>query len=150
MTDKEYMELALVEAKKAEKKSEIPIGSVIVYQDTIIAATHNLCESKQDATAHAEILAIQKASKVLHNWRLTGCTLYVTIEPCPMCAGAIRNARISRIVYGSTNPQYGALHSISEREFGEAVKHISITHGVLESECQYMLDAFFEERRTTL
>ena len=100
MTDREYMELALFEAEKAEREGEIPIGAVLVFRDTVLAAAHNRRETDYDPTAHAEILALRRGAERLGRWRLTECTLYVTIEPCAMCAGAVMNARISRLVYG--------------------------------------------------
>lgn len=101
MTDREYMELALFEAEKAEREGEIPIGAVLVFRDTVLAAAHNRRETDYDPTAHAEILALRRGAERLGRWRLTECTLYVTIEPCAMCAGAVMNARISRLVYGA-------------------------------------------------
>ena len=102
MNHYDYMSLAMQEAKKALTSREIPIGAIIVLHDSVIAAAHNQCENRSDPTAHAEILAIKKASAILGNWRLTGCSLYVTIEPCAMCAGAIYWANIGRVVYGMT------------------------------------------------
>lgn len=111
MTDTEYMMLALEEARKAKAEGEIPIGALVVYRDLIIAAAHNEKEGTHDPTAHAEITALRKAARFLGTWRLTGASLYVTIEPCPMCAGALLNARVTRLIYGSPNPQYGAVDS---------------------------------------
>ena len=101
MTDTEYMMLALEEARKAEAEGEIPIGALVVYRDLIIAAAHNEKEGTHDPTAHAEITVLRNAARFLGTWRLTGASLYVTIEPCPMCAGALLNARVTRLIYGS-------------------------------------------------
>lgn len=101
MTDTEYMKLAIEEAKKAEAEGEIPIGALVVYKDLIIATAHNEKEHTNDPTAHAEITALRKAARFLGTWRLTGASLYVTIEPCPMCAGALLNARVTRLIYGA-------------------------------------------------
>ncbi len=143
MNDHEYMALAIKEAEKSLNLGEVPVGAVIVYEDTVIAAGHNLCESTKDPTDHAEIIVIKKASKVLKNWRLTGCTLYVTIEPCPMCAGAIINARIPRVVYGSPNLQNGGIDSkfhIAESTLNHTV---SITRNIQSDECKKLMDLFF-------
>ena len=113
MFDKEYyMNKALIEAKKALKKDEVPIGAIIVKDGEIIAKAYNLKESKHDTTKHAELIAIQKASKKLEAWRLNGCEMYTTLEPCPMCAGAIINARIKKIYIGATDEKTGAAGSI--------------------------------------
>jgi len=111
MTDEEYMREALVEARKAYDMGEIPIGAVLVHEGKIISRHHNRREIDHDATAHAEVLVIREANAMLERWRLTGCTLYVTIEPCPMCAGAIINSRIDRVVYGSSDYKGGAVES---------------------------------------
>ena len=124
MNHYDYMSLAMQEAKKALISREIPIGAIIVLHDSVIAAAHNQCENRSDPTAHAEILAIKKASAILGNWRLTGCSLYVTIEPCPMCAGAAVNAHLSSIIYGAPNPRYGGIDSkfrIVQNPFNHAV-----------------------------
>jgi tRNA(adenine34) deaminase len=102
-----YLKLALKEAQKSFSKEEIPVGAIIVKDNKVIARAHNLKEQKKDPTSHAEILAIQKAAKKLKDWRLTGCTMYITLEPCAMCAGAIINARLDKIVYGSKDPKEG-------------------------------------------
>lgn len=112
MSNEKYMAAAIEEAQKAFSIGEIPIGAVIVYNDEIIARAHNRRELDFDATAHAEILAIKEACSRLNRWRLTGCSLYVTIEPCPMCAGAIVNSRLDRIVYGSPDYKGGGVESL--------------------------------------
>lgn len=148
MNDIFYMQTALQEAKKALQENEIPIGAVMVYKDVIIALGHNQKESTNDPTAHAEIAVIKKAAKFLKRWRLTGCTLYVTMEPCPMCAGAILNARIDRVVFGSFNKQYGAVISNHRLlELGDLNHKTSVTYGVLNTECTDLLDEFFCNRR---
>lgn len=111
--DEFYMGKALAEAKTAYAVGEIPIGAVIVYEKKVVARAYNLRESLPCATAHAELLAIEKACRALNRWRLTGCTLYVTVEPCPMCAGAIVNSRLDRVVYGCDDPKAGAVRSSS-------------------------------------
>ncbi|NLY44002.1 MAG: nucleoside deaminase [Clostridiaceae bacterium] len=147
-TDKDYMLYALAEAKKAYKKDEVPIGAVIVKDDRIIARAHNLREKKHDATAHAEILAIQKACKKLGSWRLTDCDLYVTLEPCPMCAGAIIQARIRRLVIGATDPKAGAGGSVVNLFNVDKFNHkVEVIYDVLQEECSMILKQFFKELR---
>lgn len=148
MTDNEFMELALREARMADAEGEIPIGAVIVYKGLVIATAHNQCEKLSDPTAHAEVLAIRKACKWLINWRLTGCTLYVTIEPCPMCAGAIMNARPDALVYGASDSLYGAVDSRWHLCEGVNLNHsISVSHGVKACECRKLMDDFFRKNR---
>lgn len=148
MNDKFYMQIALQEANKALQENEIPIGAVIVYKNVIIALGHNQKESSNDPTAHAEMAVIKKASKFLNKWRLTGCTLYVTMEPCPMCAGAILNSRIDRVVFGALNEQYGAVISNHHLlETGDLNHKSSVTYGILEDQCTKILDQFFDNRR---
>lgn len=150
MNDSDFMSFALAEAEKAFNEGEIPIGAIITFHDSVIASCHNLCERDKDPTAHAEILAIQNASKVLGNWRLTGCTLYVTIEPCPMCAGAVMNARMDRIVYGAPDFQSGGIDSnfyITRKILNHTV---SVTKGVQKDACQKLLSDFFAKKRLCL
>lgn len=149
MKDKEYMELALAEAQKAYDMGEIPIGAVIIDEDgSVVAAGHNLRECSNDATAHAEMEAIRSACKKLERWRLSGCTLYVTIEPCPMCAGALVNSRIDRLVYGSNDSKAGAVESIFNVVNNPALNHqMQVTAGVLDEECSGMMKRFFKMRR---
>lgn len=148
MNDAEYMKLALHEAEKALNEGEIPIGAVITYKGLVIAAAHNTKEQRIDPTCHAEVEAIRMASRFLSRWRLTGTTLYVTIEPCPMCAGAILSARISRVVYGSPNLQYGAFNSVFHLNEGLALNcKAEISSGVLSSECMEIMERFFRQRR---
>ena len=148
MNHYDYMSLAMQEAKKALISREIPIGAIIVLHDSVIAAAHNQCENRSDPTAHAEILAIKKASAILGNWRLTGCSLYVTIEPCPMCAGAIVMSRISRVVYGSTDTKAGACESLFNITGCPALNHQpEMRSGVLAEECSEIIKCFFRARR---
>ena len=143
-----FMESALKEAKKSLKKGEVPVGAVIVYRNKIIAKGHNLREKKQNALLHAEIVAINKACKRLKSWRLVDCTLYVTLEPCPMCAGAIINSRISGVVFGTRDPKAGASGSVIDL-FSHPFNHKpSVASGVLENECSAILTNFFKKLRT--
>ena len=143
------MRLALDEAMKAYKLGEVPIGAVIVDQDgDLISAGHNLRETKNDATAHAEMIAIQIACQKLNRWRLKDLTLYVTLEPCPMCAGALVASRISRLVYGVYDSKAGACESIFNITNNPNLTHrIEVRAGVLEFECNQILQKFFEDRR---
>ncbi len=146
--DVRFMRLALREAEKAFEEKEIPIGCVIVKDGVVIGKGHNQIEMLKDATAHAEILTIGTASGALNNWRLDGCTLYVTLEPCPMCAGAILNSRISRVVYGSPDSRFGGcgttIDVISNNALNRAVP---VTGGVLAEECLGLLKYFFQRMR---
>ncbi len=151
MTDQEdirWMEAALREAERAYDMGEVPIGCVIVKDGRCIARGYNQVETLKDATAHAEIIAIGAASAALENWRLSGATLYVTLEPCPMCAGAILNSRISRIVYGSPDTRFGGCGTtvdvITDNAIGQKVQ---VTGGVKAEECLGILKAFFMEMR---
>lgn len=143
-----YMNLALKEARKAYDKDEVPIGAVIVKDDKIIARAHNLKEKNKQACAHAEILAIQKACKKLDAWRLEDCDMYVTLEPCPMCAGAIINSRIKNLYIGAMDPKSGAVGSklnlLKDYKFNHTV---NVFNGVLENECSTILKDFFKELR---
>lgn len=147
--DTEGMREALKEAKKAFKLGEIPIGAIICNkQGKIISRAHNLRETTFDATAHAEILAIKKACQKLKNWRLCDLTLYVTIEPCPMCAGALFTSRIKRLVYGATDWRAGGCESVFNIVSNPYLPHqIEVRSGVLEDECSYLVKQFFQQRR---
>ena len=148
MTDYDYMRLALDEAAIAYKDGEIPIGAVLVYKGTVIARAHNLRETNTDATAHAELIVIQEACQKLARWRLTGCSLYVTIEPCPMCAGAIVNSRISRVVYGAPDYKGGGVESLFNILTHPGLNHEpEILSGLMEDECRQIMKDFFKERR---
>ncbi|SHK59197.1 tRNA adenosine(34) deaminase TadA [Paramaledivibacter caminithermalis] len=143
-----FMEEALKEAKKAFDIKEIPIGAVIVRHNEIIARGHNLRESTKDPTAHAEIIAIRRASEALGGWRLTNCDLYVTIEPCPMCAGAIVMARISRLFIGSMDPKGGAAGSLYNIVDDSRLNHrTEIIYNVLSDKCSGIMKEFFKKLR---
>lgn len=142
------MNIALEEAEKAFDKGEIPVGSLIVSDGQIIAKAHNLKETLHLATAHAEILAIEAASKQLSNWRLADTTLYVTLEPCPMCAGAIVHSRIKRVVFGALDNREGAVVS-SKHIFENNHNHkLFVTSGVLEEKCNEIINKFLIKKRT--
>ena len=146
--DEKYMRQAIVQAKKAYAKEETPIGCVIVYEDKITARGYNKRNEKKNTLAHAEILAINKASRVLGDWRLEECTLYVTLEPCPMCAGAIVQARIPRVVVGSRNPKAGCAGSVMNILQTPGFNHqVEVTSGVLGEECSQLMSGFFQELR---
>ena len=146
--DEFYMGKALEEAKTAFAVGEIPIGAVIIYQKKSIARAYNLRESLPCATAHAELLTIEKACRVLGRWRLSGCTLYVTCEPCPMCAGAIVNSRLDRVVYGCADPKAGAVRSLFQLADSPLLNHrAAVTAGVRADECAALLKEFFRRKR---
>ena len=149
MTDEDYMREALREAQAAYDIGEVPIGAVLVDEaGQIVARGHNLRETAHDATAHAEMIAIRAACEALGRWRLTGLTLYVTIEPCPMCAGAIVMSRVDRVVYGSTDAKAGACESLFNIPGHPALNHAPVmTAGVLQDECAAIMKRFFRERR---
>ena len=146
--DERYMKQAMTQARKAEKLDEVPIGCVIVYQDKVIARGYNRRNTDKNTLSHAELNAIKKASRVLGDWRLEECTMYVTLEPCQMCAGAIVQARIDEVVMACMNPKAGCggsiLNILEMPEFNHQVK---VTRGVLETECSEMLKQFFKELR---
>lgn len=143
-----YMKAALREAKKAYKINEVPIGCVIVQQDKIIARGYNRRNIEHNATAHAEITAIKKAGKKTGDWRLEDCTMYITLEPCQMCAGAIVQARIKEVVIGAMNPKAGCAGSILNLLKMQQFNHqVQVTTGVLGDECAGMLTQFFSELR---
>ena len=146
--DREMMQRALDLASEAAAMGEVPVGALIVRDGKIISQAFNLRETLHDPTAHAERLAITLAGQVLGSWRLEGCTLYVTLEPCPMCAGAIVQGRIPRVVYGAADPKAGACASIFQIVSDPRLNHRSeITAGVLERECGEILSLFFQDRR---
>ena len=147
-SDESFMKQAVKQAKKAYDKLETPIGCVIVHEDKIIARGYNKRNMKKNTLAHAEILAINKASKVLGDWRLEDCTMYVTLEPCPMCAGAIVQARIPRVVIGSMNPKAGCAGSVLNLLQQDGLNNqVEITKGVLAEECSGLMTSFFRELR---
>lgn len=146
--DVKYMREAIRQARKAYAKNEAPIGCVIEYGGRIIARGYNKRNEKKNTLAHAEISAIHKASRVVGDWRLEDCTMYVTLEPCPMCAGAIVQARISKVVIGSMNPKAGCAGSVVNLLQMEGFNHkVEIQSGVLEEECSRMMSEFFRELR---
>ena len=149
MTEQEkYMKEAIRQARKAYTLGEVPIGCVIVYEGKIIGRGYNRRNTDKNTLAHAEITAINKASKKMGDWRLEGCTLYVTLEPCQMCSGAIVQARIDEVVMGSMNPKAGCVGSILNiLEMPEFNHQVKVTRGVLEKECSRMLTDFFKELR---
>lgn len=148
MDDSGYMGLALAEAHKAYALGEIPIGAVLVVGDEVIASAHNMREIWNDATAHAEMIAVRQACQKLGRWRLTGATIYVTIEPCPMCAGALVMGRVDRLVYGSSDYKAGAVESIFNIAQNAALNHqMAVTAGVRKEECAALMRDFFRERR---
>ncbi len=149
MRDEEkFMKEAIRQAKKAYVLREVPIGCVIVYEGKIIARGYNRRNTDKNTTSHAEINAIRKASKKLGDWRLEGCTLYVTLEPCQMCAGAIVQARIDKVVIGSMNPKAGCAGSVLNLLEMDGFNHkVEVERGVLEEECSTMLSGFFKELR---
>ena len=149
--DEKYMKKAFEQAKKAAKLGEVPIGCVIVYEDKIIGRGYNRRKTDKNTLSHAELIAIRKASKVMGDWRLEGCTMYVTLEPCQMCAGAIVQARMDRVVIATMSPKSGCAGSIlnllNVPEFNHQVE---ITKGVLEEQCSKYLSDFFIELRKRL
>lgn len=145
MKDKEGMRLALIQAQKAFEKKEVPIGAVIAKGKDILAKAHNIKETSHSPTAHAEILAIQTASQKLLNWRLEDCTLYVTLEPCLMCAGAILQSRISKVIIGALDPKAGAVISLYQTLNDPRLNHRpKVVTNVLEQECSQILKDFFQ------
>ena len=142
--DERYMLEALKEAKKAYKKNEVPIGAIIVKDNKIIARSYNRKEKTQIAIQHAEILVIEKACKKLKNWRLLGCSLYVTVEPCMMCCGAIIQSRIKKIVYGTKNSNFGSVESVANLL---NKNDIEIKSGILKEKCEAIITEFFNKKR---
>jgi tRNA(adenine34) deaminase len=148
--DERFLEAALAEARAAEDEGEVPIGAVVVHRGRVIGRGRNRVEATQDPTAHAEIIAIGAASQTLKSWRLDDATLYVTLEPCHMCAGAIVLARISRLVYGARDPKAGACGSLAMVPQDLRLNHrVEVVPGVLADECGSLLSEFFRKRRPT-
>ena len=142
------MDAALEQAAAAARLGEVPVGAVVVLDDTIVARAHNLRESSRDPTAHAEVLAIREAAQFLGRWRLTGCTLVVTLEPCAMCAGAIVNARLDRVVFGATDPKAGAVGSLMNVVADPRLNHqAEVVGGVSATRAASLLSDFFALRR---
>ena len=146
--DEKYMKAAISQAKKAKALMEVPIGCIIVLDDKIIARGYNRRNTDHDTLSHAELIAIKKASKKLGDWRLEGCTMYVTLEPCQMCAGALVQSRIDKVVIGAMNPKAGCAGSVLDLLNVEGFNHkVLMENGVLEDECSMMLSDFFKELR---
>ncbi len=146
--DEQYMRLAIEQAKIAAENGDVPIGCIIVHNGLIIGRAYNQREQLQDPTAHAEIIALTQAAAALESWRLTGCTMYVTLEPCPMCAGALVLARIERLAYGCDDPKTGAVKSLYNIVQDKRLNHrIEVTSGVLTEDCSRLLQDFFKRRR---
>jgi tRNA(adenine34) deaminase len=145
---RDFMKLALQQAQAAALEDEVPVGAVIVYQQRVIAAAHNQRETLHDPTAHAEMIAITQAAESLKSWRLEGCTLYVTLEPCPMCAGAVVQARVPLVVYGASDPKAGAVESLYHLLDDKRLNHRAESYGgVLSEACGQILSDFFVKQR---
>ncbi|QRN85081.1 nucleoside deaminase [Clostridia bacterium] len=148
MKHMDYMKIALHEAQIALHENEVPVGAVVVKQGVVLAKAHNRKEAWQDPTAHAELLAIREACRVLGNWRMDGCSLYVTLEPCAMCASAILQARVSTLVYGARDNDRGAIESRGRALFDNVYNHqIEVLSGFAEEESQKILETFFANIR---
>ena len=148
LKDDFWMQEALVEARKALAKDEVPVGAVLILNNKIIARDHNRREERNDATAHAEVLVLRQAGETLGGWRLSGSTLYVTLEPCAMCAGALVLARVERLVFGATDPKGGACCTLYNLTQDERLNHsLDVTSGVLAEECSQLLKEFFRKKR---
>ena len=146
--DERWMKVALEEAQLAADKGEVPVGAVVIHEGALIAKSHNLRELNKDPLAHAELLAIADAARLLGRWRLIECTLYVTLEPCPMCAGAIVNSRLDRIVYGASDPRAGACGTIFNIVEDERLNHRpEVVRGILQEPCSQILSKFFKDLR---
>lgn len=147
-SDLPYMEAALREAERAAARGEVPVGAVVVHAGSIVAAAHNLRETAQDFSAHAELIAMRRAAERLGSWRLVGCTVYVTLEPCPMCAGAMVLSRLDRCVFGAHDPKGGFLGTLGDLSAHPGLNHrFDVSGGVLESECAEVLKRFFRGLR---
>jgi len=147
-TDNDFMALALQLARQAEAAGEVPVGAVVVHDGQVIGRGSNAPISETDPTAHAEVEALREAAKVMGNYRLPEATLYVTLEPCPMCAGAMVHARVNRLVYGCADSRSGAAGSVYDIACSDKLNHkLEISGGVLETECRQMLQGFFRARR---
>ena len=144
-----FMRAALLEAEKAFQKNEVPVGAVITFENKIIARGHNQMENLKDATAHAEMIALTSAANHLQNWRLTNCEMYVTVEPCLMCAGAILLSRLKSIYFGVFDPKFGACGSVYNVVQEKKYNHvISVQSGILAEECELLLKNFFHNKRS--
>ena len=148
LADETFMHEALRQAKQAASEGEVPVGAILVYENTIVASGRNARERQRDPTAHAELIVIRKAAEQLQSWRLTGTTLYATLEPCLMCAGAMLQARIPRVVFSTWDPKAGACGSLYALHEDNRLNHrIAVTHGVLENESRNLLQRFFQRLR---
>ena len=148
MDDFEYMRLALVEARTAAEKGEVPVGCIVVLGDRVLARAGNRTITDCDPSAHAEIVALRAAAKTLGNYRLNGAAVYVTVEPCAMCAGAMIQARIARLIYGCDDPKGGAVHTCFEIFSHPTLNHrVEVLQGVLAEECAHIMQTFFAARR---
>jgi len=146
--DKLFMQEALRLAEEAYRREEVPVGAVLVCEGRILVGNHNRREEMEDATAHAEILVLREAGRLLGSWRLPETTLYVTLEPCPMCAGALIQARVSRLVFGTRDPKAGAVVSLYDLLRDHRLNHrLEFTEGVLQKQCSEILKRFFQQRR---
>ena len=146
--DERYMRMAIDAAQVAEENGDVPIGAVIVYQSQVIGRAYNQREQLKDPTAHAEIIALTQAASFIGSWRLHGCTIYVTLEPCPMCAGALVLGRLDRLVYGCPDPKTGACGSLYDIVRDQRLNHrLEVTPSVLADDCAALLQAFFQKRR---
>jgi len=146
--DEQFMRVAIESAKIAEENGDVPIGAVIIHENQVIAKAYNQREQLQDPTAHAEIIALTQAAAAMASWHLYGCTMYVTLEPCPMCAGALVLARLDRLVYGCDDPKTGACGSLYNIVADGRLNHrLEVTAGVLADECSELLQEFFAYRR---
>ena len=146
--DERYMNMALVEARQAAANGDVPVGAVVVHEQTVVGRGHNRRVANNDPLAHAEVEAIRQAAHTLGSWRLDNCTVYVTLEPCPMCAGALVQARVGRVVYGADDSRHGALRSLYQLGDDPRAPHrMHVQRGTLVNECQMLLRQFFAERR---
>jgi len=147
--DRKWMAAALDEARAAPDHGDVPAGCVVVREGRIVARAHNRREADADPTAHAELLAVRAAAQALGTWRLTGCTVYATLEPCPMCAGALVLARVDRLVYGCADPKAGACGSLYDLVRDDRLNHrVAVTAGILADDCGTLLRTFFQARRS--
>ncbi|MGD0169079.1 MAG: tRNA adenosine(34) deaminase TadA [Smithella sp.] len=150
LTDHDFMKIALEEAQEAYRRGEVPVGAVLVLEGNILERAHNSPIMRNDPTAHAEILALRQAGEKFGNYRLTGAELYVTLEPCIMCAGAIIQARISRVIFGARDPKCGAAVSLYNILADKRLNHqVEITEGILPEECGEIISRFFQQKRVT-
>lgn len=147
MTDETFMRQALDEAVKSSKRGEVPVGAVVIRENQILSRGHNMPISKKDPTAHAEIVAIRRACRKSNSYRLPDCDLYVTLEPCAMCLGAVVQARLRKLVFGALDPKSGAVQSIMNFPFEKTNHRVEIVGGVLAEECSQVLKEFFQDKR---